>query len=34
MSPFIPAAERIQRARLLIQKARNLKVPEGMANLT
>ena len=30
MSPFIPAAERIQRARLLIQKARNLKVPEGM----
>jgi hypothetical protein len=30
MSPFIPAAERIQRARLLIQKARNLKVPEGL----
>ena len=30
MSPFIPAAERIERARRLIQKARNLKVPEGM----
>jgi len=27
MSPFIPAAERIQRARLLIQKARDLPVP-------
>ncbi len=30
MSPFIPAAERIERARLLIQKARKLKVPDGM----
>ncbi len=30
MPPFIPAIERIQRARLLIQKARDLKVPEGM----
>jgi hypothetical protein len=27
MSPFIPAAERIQRARALIQKARDLPVP-------
>lgn len=27
MSPFIPAAERIQRARKLIQKARDLPVP-------
>jgi ABC-type phosphonate transport system ATPase subunit len=27
MSPFIPAAERIQRARVLIQKARDLPVP-------
>jgi len=27
MSRFIPAAERIQRARLLIQKARDLPVP-------
>jgi hypothetical protein len=30
MSRFIPAAERIERARLLIQKARKLKVPAGM----
>ncbi len=30
MSPFIPAAERIQRARRLIQKARDLPVPPGM----
>ena len=30
MSPFIPAAERIERARRLIEKARHLKVPEGM----
>jgi len=30
MSPFIPAAERIQRARKLIQKARDLPVPSGM----
>ena len=29
MSPFIPAAERIERARLLIEKARKLKVPDG-----
>ena len=29
MSPFIPAAERIVRARALIQKARDLPVPEG-----
>ena len=27
MSPFIPAAERIQRARKLIQQARDLPVP-------
>ena len=27
MSRFIPAVERVQRARLLIQKARNLPVP-------
>ncbi len=27
MTPFIPAAERIQRARKLIQKARDLPVP-------
>ena len=27
MSPFIPAAERITRARTLIQKARDLPVP-------
>jgi len=27
MSPFIPAAERITRARALIQKARDLPVP-------
>jgi hypothetical protein len=27
MSPFIPAAERIERARALIQKARDLPVP-------
>ena len=27
MSPFIPAAERIERARALIQKARQLPVP-------
>ena len=33
MSRFIPAAERIQRARLLIQKARDLPVPaEGGRN--
>ena len=30
MSPFIPAAERIQRARKLIQKARDLPVPLDM----
>jgi len=30
MSPFIPAAERIQRARKLIQKARDLPVPSGI----
>jgi uncharacterized coiled-coil DUF342 family protein len=30
MSPFIPAAERIERARKLIEKARKLKVPGGM----
>ena len=30
MSPFIPAVERIERARRLIQKARDLKVPDGM----
>ena len=29
MSPFIPAVERIARARTLIQKARDLPVPEG-----
>ena len=29
MSRLIPAAERIQRARALIQKARQLPVPEG-----
>jgi len=28
MSPLIPATERIQRARKLIQKARDLPVPE------
>lgn len=30
MSPFIPAAERIMRARALIQKARQLPVPPDM----
>lgn len=30
MSKFIPAAERIVRARALIQKARDLPVPEGL----
>jgi hypothetical protein len=30
MSRFIPAAERIERARLLIQKARKLKAPTEM----
>lgn len=30
MSPFIPAAERIVRARALIQKARQLPVPPDM----
>ena len=30
MSPFIPAAERIVRARKLIQKARELKAPPGI----
>jgi predicted ATP-grasp superfamily ATP-dependent carboligase len=30
MSKFIPAAERIVRARLLIQKARDLPVPAGL----
>jgi hypothetical protein len=29
MSPLIPAAERIERARALIQKARDLPIPEG-----
>ena len=29
MSKFIPAAERIVRARALIQKARDLPVPDG-----
>jgi hypothetical protein len=30
MSKFIPAAERIVRARALIQKARDLPVPDGV----
>ena len=30
MSPLIPAAERIVRARELIRKARDLPVPDGM----
>ncbi len=30
MSPFIPAAERIQRARKLIQQARQLPVPPDL----
>lgn len=30
MAKLIPAAERIERARKLIQKARDLPVPEGM----
>lgn len=29
MSPFIPAVERIARARVLIQQARDLPIPEG-----
>ena len=33
MSPFIPAAERIVRARALIQKARDLPVPIEVVNL-
>ena len=30
MSPFIPAAERVKRARALIEKARQLPVPAEM----
>jgi predicted ATP-grasp superfamily ATP-dependent carboligase len=30
MSPLIPAAERITKARTLIQKARDLPVPDGI----
>lgn len=30
MAKLIPAAERIERARKLIQKARDLSVPEGL----